>query len=326
MNNSPQNNDSQEIDLSQISRKIGVFFDGIIFNIFRIIFFLKRNIVLVGILLVLGAGLGYFLDKTNKNYQNQIVVIPNFDSVDYLYSKIELINSKVKEGDTIFLKNVVGIKNPKKLGLIEIKPITDVYKFIKDKDNNFEMIKLMAEDGDIKKIIEENVTSKNYPYHLITFFTSEETSLDKTINPILNYLNQSDYYAKIQKEYVNNVKVKMIENDTIIKQIDGFLNSLSKSINSSQKSDKLVYYNENSQLNDVIKTKDQLVYEQGSHRLELVNLDKIIKDSSVTINSKNNTGLNGKMKFIIPLFFILILILLKVFRKVYQKQLSKVNS
>ncbi|GGC81536.1 hypothetical protein GCM10011508_06050 [Flavobacterium lutivivi] len=326
MNNSPQNNDSQEIDLSQISRKIGGFFDGIIFNIFRIIFFLKRNIVLVGILLVLGAGLGYFLDKTNKNYENQIVVIPNFDSVDYLYSKIELINSKVKEGDTIFLKNVVGIKNPKKLGLIEIKPITDVYKFIKDKDNNFEMIKLMAEDGDIKKIIEENVTSKNYPYHLITFFTSEETSLDKTINPILNYLNQSDYYAKIQKEYVNNVKVKMIENDTIIKQIDGFLNSLSKSINSSQKSDKLVYYNENSQLNDVIKTKDQLVYEQGSHRLELVNLDKIIKDNSVTINSKNSTGVNGKMKFIIPLFFILILILLKVFRKVYQKQLSKVNS
>lgn len=111
MNNSPQNNDSQEIDLSQISRKIGGFFDGIIFNIFRIIFFLKRNIVLVGILLVLGAGLGYFLDKTNKNYENQIVVIPNFDSVDYLYSKIELINSKVKEGDTIFLKNVVGIKN-----------------------------------------------------------------------------------------------------------------------------------------------------------------------------------------------------------------------
>lgn len=326
MNNSPQNNDSQEIDLSMISKKIGGFFDGIIFNIFRIIFFLKRNIVLVGILLVLGAGLGYFLDKTNKNYENQIVVIPNFDSVDYLYSKIELINSKVKEGDTIFLKNVVGIKNPKKLGLIEIKPITDVYKFIKDKDNNFEMIKLMAEDGDIKKIIEENVTSKNYPYHLINFSTSEETSLDKTISPILNYLNQSDYYAKIQKEYINNVKVKMIENDSIITQINGFLNSFSRTVNGSQKSDKLVYYNENSQLNDVIKTKDQLVYEQGSHRLELVNLDKIIKDSSVTINSKNTTGINGKMKFIIPLFFILILILLKVFRKVYQKQLSKVNS
>lgn len=326
MSNTPQNNDSQEIDLSMISKKIGGFFDGIIFKFFRLIFFLKRNIVWVGILFILGAGLGYFLDKNFKSYDNQIMVMPNFESTDYLYSKVELLNSKIKEGDTIFLKEVVGIKNPKKMGLIEINPITDVYKFIKDKDINFEMIKLMAEDGDIKKIIQENTTSKNYPFHLIAFSTAEATSLDKTVNPIMNYLNQSDYYAKIQKEYINNVKVKMIENDSIITQINGFLNSFSRTVNGSQKSDKLVYYNENSQLNDVIKTKDQLVYEQGLHRLELVNLDKIIKDSSVTINSKNTTGLNGKMKFIIPLFFILILILLKVFRKGYQKQLSKINS
>ncbi|WP_374552117.1 hypothetical protein [Flavobacterium sp.] len=326
MNNSPQNNDSQEIDLSQISRKIGGFFDGIIFNIFRIIFFLKRNIVLVGILLVIGVALGYFMDKKLKSYDNQIMVMPNFESTDYLYSKVALLNSKIKEGDTVFLKSIVGVKNPKKIGLIEINPITDVYKFIKDKDINFEMIKLMAEDGDIKKIIQENTTSKNYPFHLITFSTSEATSFDKTVNPILNYLNQSDYYAKIQKEYLNNVRIKMIENDSIITQINGFLNSFSNTVNASQKSDKLVYYNENSQLNDVIKTKDQLVYEQGLHRLELVNLDKIIKDSSVTINSKNTTGLNGKMKFIIPLFFILVLVLLKIFGKAYQKQLSKVNS
>lgn len=326
MNNSPQNNDSQEIDLSQISRKIGGFFDGIIFNIFRTIFFLKRNIILVGILLVIGVGLGYFMDKKLKSYDNQIMVMPNFESTDYLYSKVGLLNSKIKEGDTVFLKSIVGVKNPKKIGLIEINPITDVYKFIKDKDINFEMIKLMAEDGDIKKIIQENTTSKNYPFHLITFSTSEATSFDKTVNPILNYLNQSDYYAKIQKEYLNNVRIKMIENDSIITQINGFLNSFSNTVNASQKSDKLVYYNENSQLNDVIKTKDQLVYEQGLHRLELVNLDKIIKDSSVTINSKNTTGLNGKMKFIIPLFFILVLVLLKIFGKAYQKQLSKVNS
>jgi hypothetical protein len=128
------------------------------------------------------------------------------------------------------------------------------------------------------------------------------------------------------KEYLNNVKVKMVENDSIITQINGFLNSFSTTVNGSQKSDKLVYYNENSQLNDVIKTKDQLVYEQGIHRLELVNLDKIIKDSSVTINSKNTTGLNGKMKFIVPLFSCCCICFLRFFRKVYKKQMSKLNS
>jgi hypothetical protein len=66
LNNSPQNNDSQEIDLSQISRKIGSFFDGIIFNIFRLIFLLKRKLLFWLDIIIIGAGLGYFLDKNFK--------------------------------------------------------------------------------------------------------------------------------------------------------------------------------------------------------------------------------------------------------------------
>ncbi len=323
MSITPQNSDSQEIDLSQISKKIGSFFDGIVFNIFRLIFLLKRNIVLVGLLLIIGGGLGYFFDKTNKNYENQIMVTPNFDSVDYLYSKIELINSKVIEKDTIFLKDVVGIKNPKRLGLIEIKPITDVYKFIKDKDINFEMIKLMAEDGDIEKIIVDNVTSKNYPYHLIEFNTKGQTTINNTVNPILKYLNQSDYYTKIQKENINNIKLKMKENDSLITQINGFLNTFSNTVNGSQKSDKLIYYNENSQLNDVIKTKNDLINEQGYHRVELVSQDKIIKDCSITINIKKTDGLYKKLMFIFPFLFILMFVLIRYVKFLYKGKMLK---
>ena len=42
-------------------------------------------------------------------------------------------------------------------------------------------------------------------------------------------------------------------------------------------SDKLVYFNENTQLNDVIQTKESLIREQANLRISLVNLDKIIK-------------------------------------------------
>ena len=40
-----------------------------------------------------------------------------------------------------------------------------------------------------------------------------------------------------------------------------------------------------------------LVNEQGSHRLELVSLDKIVKDQSVTLNVKNNKKMN-KLKLV----------------------------
>ncbi|MGV3697723.1 hypothetical protein [Flavobacterium sp.] len=325
MSATPQNNDNQEIDLTQISRKIGGFFENVSSWIFKCILFFKRNIIWVGILFVIGVALGYYLDKTTKVYDNEIIVSPNFGSIDYVNAKIKLIDSKIEDNDTMFLKEVVGIKNPKRLKGIKITPITDVYKFIENKPQNYELIKLMSEDGDVKKVINEPVTSKNYPYHLISYSTIEKTSDAKTVQPILSYLNNSDYYKKIQKEYVNNIKIKMQQNDTIISQINGFLNSFNNTVSGSQKSDKLVYYNENTQLNDVIKTKDLLVYEQGTHRIEIVNLDKIVKDNSSTLNIKNNDAVNGKMKLILPMLFVLLFVLAGLSKSYYRNQMSKLK-
>jgi len=320
--------DNQEIDLSQISKKIGSFFETIATTIFRSILFFKRNIIWIGILFFLGLVLGFFLDKSSKSYESQIIVCPNFASTDYLYTKIDLINSKIEDNDTVFLRDIVGIKNPKKLSKIEIKPIIDVYKFAenRDKDNNFELLKLMAEDGDIKKIVTENLTSKNYPYHVIVFKTKGKTDDDKTVKPILRFLNNSPYFKSIQKQYLNNIKIKIAENDSIIKQINTILNTFSKTSDGSQKSDKLVYYNENSQLGDIIKTKNELNYEQGSRRMDLINLDKIIKDNSVTLNIKNSESIFGKMKFLLPVLFIFLFIGGGAFKRYYRKQMVKLKS
>lgn len=320
---SQNNSDNQEIDLSQISKKIGGFFEGISNKIFNLMFYIKKHIVTIGIIFVIGAGLGWYLDRTSKSFDNQIIVTPNFTSTDYLYSKIALINSKIKEGDTLFLKNVVGIKNPKKFNKITIEPITDIYRFIGSNPVNFEFVKLLAEDGDLKKIVDDKLTSRNYLFHNITYSTSKPTNNEATVKPLLDFLNNSEYYKKVQKEYVGNIKKKMIENDSIISQINGVLNSFSNTVNGSQKSDKLVYYNENTQLNEVIKTKNELISEQGSLRLQLLDTDKIIKETSSTINIKNTEFINGKRKFIIPIIFVLLFLVFGSFKSFYKKQLAK---
>nr|WP_315179380.1 hypothetical protein [uncultured Flavobacterium sp.] len=321
--NQPNNQEDQEIDLTQISKKIGRLFESINTFLFRCIQFFVKNAIVILILLAIGVGLGFYLDVTKKTYDHQIIVTPNFESTDYLYSKIDLIESKIKEQDTVFLKEIVGIKNPKEIIKIDIKPITDVYKFIENKTENFELIKLMAEGGDIKKILEDNLTSKNYSLHTITFKTKSQTNNTETVQPILIYLNETDYYKKVQKETVNNIQIKMIQNDTIISQINGVLNGFSNMVNGAQKSDKLVYYNENTQLNDVIKTKETLINEQGIHRIELVGLDKIIKDNSSTLNIENTNSVNGKLKLVLPVLFLLSFILIRLFLAYYKIQLGK---
>ncbi|WP_433765049.1 hypothetical protein [Flavobacterium ginsenosidimutans] len=318
----PQNTEDQEIDLAQISKKIGNFFDRVSTSIFKSIQFFVKNWVTVLILIVVGFGTGFLLENYKKSYQHQIIVAPNFGSTDYLYSKIELIDAKIKEGDTLFLKNIIGIQNPDNLKKIEIEPIADVYNFINNKPENFELIKLMAEDGDIKKVLQENITSKNYTYQTIVLTTKNKTSEEKLVKPFLKYFNSSDYYSKIQKESYENIQLKMRKNDTIIKQIDGFLDNFSKSTNSGAKNDKLVYYNENTQLNDIIKTKETLINEQAIHKIELIAYDKIIKESSITTNIEYEKITEKYLKFILPVLFVLLFIFYRSFIKFYRRQNS----
>jgi hypothetical protein len=316
----PHTESDQEIDLMQVSHKINSFFKRINRQIFNGIQFFVRNWVIVLVLIVAGFGIGLFLDKTQKSYEHQIIVRPNFGSTDYLYTKVDLISSKIKEKDSVFFKNTLGISRFQNLNSIEIKPIADIYNFIKDKPENFELIKLMAEDGDIKKVLEENTTSKNYTFHTVTIVTKKQTTDAALLKPLLKYFNTSDYYSKIQKEAYQNVQFKMSQNDTIIKQIDGILSNFSNATNKVNKSDKLLYNNENTQLNDIIKSKDALLTEQGIHRIELLTLDKIIKDSSTTINRSYIRFINGYLKFVLPIVFVLLFVFSHIFLSFYKKQ------
>lgn len=329
MSQNSTNSDNQEIDLSMISNKINRFFGGLGTSIYRGIVFFKRNLLLTGILVVAGAGLGIYLDISNKSYDSEIIVRPNFGSIDYLYSKIDLLESKIKERDTLFLKSI-GIEKPKNLNLIEIEPVIDIYSFVSNADKNsdqntqnFELVKLLAEDGDINKIIKDRVTSKNYSSHKIHLRTKVQIQDSKIIIPIMNYLNKNEYYEAIRKTYVKNIAIKMLKNEETINQINELLNQFSNSTNSTQKSDKLVYYNENTQLNEIIKTKEGLLFELGNQRLELANVDNIIKKTSAVINIKNTESVNGKLKFVLPILFIFGFVLVRSFFKFYKKQTLK---
>ncbi|WP_313805885.1 hypothetical protein [Flavobacterium sp.] len=326
MSTSPQTNpNDQEIDLGLLSKKIGDAIQSFIDWIFDGILFIRRNIIVLLILLIGGAVLGYFIDKNNRVYDHQIIVSPNFGSINYLYSKVDLISSKIKERDTVFLKSI-GIKNPKKVLTIKIEPIVDVFKFVEGNEKNFELLKLMAEDSDLGKIAENDLISRNYTYHLISYTTSELTSLDKTFEPLMSFFNDSEYYKTIQKGYLNNLNLKMSENLHTISQINGILDQFSNSTsNTTHRNDKLVYYNENTQLNEVIKTKEELIKEQGLIRLDLFNSSKIINDNSKTLNIKNTKAVNGKMKLILPILFVGLFISFGLLIRFYRRQLAKRN-
>lgn len=315
----PQNNEDQEIDLVLISKKISNFFQRMNTSIFRSIQFFVRNWIIVLVLILVGFSLGLFLDKTQKRYDNQIIVQPNFGSVDYLYSRIDLIQSKIQTNDTAFFKSI-GILQIPKLSKISIEPIVDVFKFIDDKEENLEVLKLMTASGDFKSIIKEKTTIKNYPFYIISFTTMGFSKDEKLVNSILSYVNSSKYYRDIQKISLVNIHEKIKKNEETILQINGILNKMSVSASGNLSHDKLVYYNENTQLNDLVKTKDLLIKENADFNLELIASDKIVKESSVTANMENTESINGKMKIILPLLFVFVFVSIVFLRRFYKSQ------
>lgn len=319
MSTTPNNvSDNQEIDLSQISKKIGQGFQNIGTLIFSCIQFFLKNALIIVLLFIAGISLGYLLDNSQKSYDHEIIVIPNFGSTDYLYGKIELINSKIKQGDTAYLKDL-GLKYPKNISKIEIEPIIDPYNFVRDREQNFELLKLMAEDGSMEKVLKDKVTSRNYTYHSITFSTRGKATSANTIQPLLNSFNDSEYFKLIQKNIVENVKVKMDYNEQTLNQINAVLNSFANEASKGLSNSNLVYYNENTQLDEVLKTKYNLVSEQGNRRIELVNYQKVIKEVSVIANMEKGS----RNKLIFPVLLIFVFIAGKIFFNFYKNQSTK---
>ena len=326
-----------DIDLAVIYRRIGGFFRGIITGFFRLLLFIRRNIIFFIGLFILGTVAGYFLDKGTKIYDQKVLVAPNFGSVDYLYAKIDLLNSKIEERDTLFLKSI-GIQNPAKLVKIEVKPVIDIYNFVNQKSQaggannaqntqNFELVKLLAENGDINKVIKDDITSRNYGRHMIILKTNGVISYEKTIRLILDFLNNNDYYLKIQQSYISNYNNKIKEDQQMIAQINGIIDQMTNTANSNNtRNDKLVYYNDNNQMNEILSTKNMLIGEIGNLKVELVGVSEVIKEYSRTLNVRDRSGANNKLKFILPLLLIFLVLLGKIILVFSNRQMRKLRA
>lgn len=316
------NSQDQEIDLGQIGAGIKKLLNSILNTIFDFIFFIKKKIIVIVILFVLGVVLGFYADRT-PNYTQDITVIPNFGSNEYLYKKIDFLNSRIIEKDDQFFKSI-GVVNYDKIGKIEIKAINGIFGFVNMRNNeqNFELIKLMAEDGNIDEIIKNDITSKNFYFHNITFKTEEQINQKEIVDPIVNYLQENTFYKKQQKIFQENLREKIQFNDSLIHQIDGLIIKLT----SNSSSGSSISISEKNGVSELINKKDELIKESQNLKVNLHEYEEIIKVQNISLNNVNNQGTNNKMKLILPFLFVFIYLAFYGFILLYKKQLVRVNS
>jgi len=317
-------NQSNEIDLSYVSQKIKKSLSKVNDSFFDAILFVKRYIIAIVIVIAVGVTLGILKDE-NQTYDQKVFVTPNFRSVDYLYGEIQQLNSKIRTNDVEFL-NKIGLKSPEMIAGLDLEPVVDIYEFIDEVDNEkvasrkFDLFKLIAENGEMDKMLEEQTTSKNYSNQVIVITTRGLVTKQDVVDPILNYLNSDAYYKQIQAEYIKNLDVQIAANDTLIKQIDGILNSFANRKNGGNN---MVSFNNDGQLNDVIETKNNLVDQQALNNIKKVNYTSIIKEKGTVLNFKRKGIANGNNKIIYPVALLLLFVFVVLFISYYKSQVRK---
>jgi hypothetical protein len=319
------NSENPEIDLLIVFSKIGDFFEWINTLLFRAIRFFVKNVIAVVVLAVIGIVLGYFLEKVSPRFEQKIIVEPNFKSTDYLYSKINFLEDKITLKDTFFFKSI-GIQKAAGLVSIKIEPIVDVYNLINKDGKNLELLELMAQNGDIKSIVKETTTSKNYALHTIIVNTASVVSAQNCIEPLLKYLNLSAYYEAYKKINLQNIQNKIKSKEATITQIDGILNQFSGPYVNHVNSEKLIYYNEDLNLDGIIKTKDSLSVQIAALKIEQYNTDKVIKEKGIVLNLKDTKTIKGKLIYILPLLFIGLFVFFSFFNSFYKNQSLKAKT
>ena len=107
------------------------------FFIVRFLKFLYKNKIIICLLVVIGLVLGYYLDsKVKKEFKTEVVVVPNFESVDLLYTEVENFKTNLKTNSqkNTYLKEILNL---------EIKPIENINNVLQEREN-LEIFKVLS--------------------------------------------------------------------------------------------------------------------------------------------------------------------------------------
>ncbi len=256
-----------EVDVKFMAQRANSFYNNFIFNIYRLLrFIVRRWYVFLGLLIV-GIALGMYVDSTKTSrLRHELIVVPNFGSIDYL-------NQKVKDYDRLELnKKLIALNAGNEVYKIKIEPIYDAYNYILTDPVHFNAFKVLSDRGiDIEKYSKSKLASKNYKYHMLTVYTEGLGKTDVTIDKILEELNSDSYFNQRKTIEKANTLAKRAE---IIKSIE-HINGLFQRLGSENKVNDITM-NAYPELADLLTAKEGLLKQLNAVDVQLIEQDKVV--------------------------------------------------
>ncbi|SHJ58624.1 hypothetical protein SAMN04488007_0796 [Maribacter aquivivus] len=316
---------SDEIDLGQLFKLIRRGFNAIFRWILRVFLYLKKNLLLLIGLVVVGLAIGYGLNQIiSKKYKTEVIVKPQIESKNYLYDVINEIQSNIKSKDTLFF-NSIGINNIDFSGLnIEINRVAEVGNSESD-IQYLELLQSFENTDAIADIVRAELENKSSFNHRITFYYKNVEFGKEFSVKILTYINTNKYFNTLLQVYRGNAKGRIVEDEKLLKQVDeiitNYTSGLANEVNNII-SERIVLDNqEQVNIADIFQYKTGLIKDIEIKKLELQ--ERLVPVIIINMGQPQveQKSFFGKSIVLIPIIFVCVFFILSAI--VYLNKKSK---
>jgi len=296
---------NEEIDLGQVLKGVKSSINRLQGKLFDFLLLIVKYKTILISLLVVGFVIGYILDEQKTQLKRtEVVVIPNFDSSDFLYRNIENVNSlfsknRKEELQDIFGEFFDGVHS------LDINPIYDLRLLMRSSEL-MDILKESVKDNRLGWIQEEFKKGRIQKYHSIEIVTDEDTDALAVAHRLIDFLNDNDFYKQIRLISLENVKFQLEEFDRTLVQIDSVISATtSKKMNSIPTSQGF-FLNDNSHISSLIEYKSVILeekfeklrrYEQKDDVIHLVSIDTYTEIKRSMIFSRLKLSLPALLVF-----------------------------
>lgn len=241
-----QENNKEEIDLGDLFRllKKGLLKIGQLF--LMLFLFLKKNAIAIVILIVVGAAIGFFIDKNTKVYTESSVTLHSFyDSQDYLYETINEINWEIKNKTEALADEMNMHPDSLRLYSLSIKPLERVTDLTEEEK---EYITLLKEEGAYTQEGLMEIILRSSELHKLKIKHPKESDVNNFFNQIEKKLLDNSTYTEIHETEIKNIRESIDLYKKSIGQVDDILNAYASKL-SEKVNSQVSFYNSESNLN-----------------------------------------------------------------------------
>ncbi|MCW5514655.1 hypothetical protein [Muriicola sp. Z0-33] len=314
------NSPSDEIDLGQLFKMIGNGFKNLFKTFLRLFVYLKKNVVKLGILIVIGLAIGYGLNQiVTKKLKTEVIVKPNLESKSYLYSVVGEIQTNVKARDTSFFREMgVGIEDLKGFE-VTIEPVekSTTEAIIDDDVEYLELLQKFRNDDLILDIVRTEILNRSNLNHRITFFY-KDAKIGKSLSEnLMNYINSNEYFNDLVAINRNNAEERIKQDQNLVKQIDNLVEQFSeKMTRSGQNGEGRIVLDSEDPLDitGILNLKNNLIRDIERKKLELQGEKEAIRIINFGKTQEVQKSFLGKNIVLVPSLLLLLFFLIDILK------------